>query len=56
MRIIETRFSVHKRVVSAVRRVEFISDKMSYIILRGRWCNIIILNLHAPCDDKSGDV
>jgi hypothetical protein len=40
-----TGFLVHKRIVSAVRRVEFISDRMSYIILRGRWCNIIV---HVP--------
>jgi exonuclease III len=26
---------VHKRIVSVVSRVEFISDRMSYIILRG---------------------
>jgi hypothetical protein len=29
---------------------------MSYIILRGRWCNIIVLNVHAPCEEKSSDV
>jgi exonuclease III len=29
---------------------------MSYIILRARWCNIIVLNVHAPCEDKSDDV
>jgi hypothetical protein len=28
--------------------VEFISDRMSYVILRGRWCNIIVLKVHAP--------
>jgi hypothetical protein len=28
---------------------------MSYIILRGRWCNIIVLNVHAPCEDKGGE-
>jgi hypothetical protein len=49
-------FFVHKRIVSAVRRVEFISDRMSYIILRGRWCNIIVLNVHAPCEGNSDDV
>jgi hypothetical protein len=27
---------IHKRIISAVERVEFISDRMSYIILRGR--------------------
>jgi hypothetical protein len=39
-----------------VRRVEFISGRMSYTILRGRWCNIIVLNVHAPCEDKGDDV
>jgi hypothetical protein len=50
-----TGFFVHKRIVSAVRRAEFISDRMSCIILRGRWCNIIILNVHARCEDKGDD-
>jgi hypothetical protein len=36
--------------------VEFISDRMSYIILRGRWCDIIVLNVHAPTEDKIDDV
>jgi hypothetical protein len=49
-------FFVHERIVSAVRRVEFISDRMSYIILRGRWCDIIVLNVHGPCEDKGDDV
>jgi hypothetical protein len=51
-----TGFFVHKTIVSAVRRVEFFSDRMSYIILRGRWCNIIVLNVHAPCEDKGDNV
>jgi hypothetical protein len=33
---------VRKRIMSAVRRVEFVSDRMSYNILRGRWCNTIV--------------
>ena len=28
-----------------VERVEFISDRMWYVVLRGRWCNIILLNV-----------
>jgi hypothetical protein len=51
-----TGFFVHKRIKSAVKRVEFVSDRMSYIILRGRWCHIIVLNVHAPTDDKTDDV
>jgi 5-methylcytosine-specific restriction endonuclease McrBC regulatory subunit McrC len=26
---------------------------MSYIIPRGRWCDIIVLNVHAPAEDKT---
>jgi hypothetical protein len=47
---------VHKRFTSAVKRVEFVSDRMSYILLRGRWCHIIGLNFHAPTEDKTEDV
>jgi hypothetical protein len=39
---------VHKRIISAVKRVEIVSDRVSYIILRGRWCHITVLNVHAP--------
>jgi hypothetical protein len=29
---------------------------MSYIILRGRWCHIIVLNVYASTEDKTDDV
>jgi hypothetical protein len=35
--------------------VEFVSDWMSYIVPRGRWFNIIVLNMHAPTEEKSND-
>jgi hypothetical protein len=47
-----TGFFIHKRIMSAPKRVEFISDRKSYIILRARWCNIIVLNVHDPTEDK----
>jgi hypothetical protein len=31
-----TDFLVHKKIISAVKRVESVSDRMSFIILRGR--------------------
>jgi hypothetical protein len=43
---------VHNRIISAVKKVEFVSNAMSYIILRGRWCDIIVLNVHAPTENK----
>ena len=50
-----TEFFVHHRIVSAVKRVEFVSDRVSYTVLKGRWCNIIVLNVHAPSEDKRDD-
>ena len=32
-----------------------VSNTVSYIVLRGRWCNIIVLNVHAPSEEKSDD-
>jgi len=34
---------------------EFVSDRLSYIILWGCWCKIIVLNVHAPSEVKSDD-
>jgi hypothetical protein len=34
-------------------KVDFISDRLSYIVLRARWCNIIVVNTHAPTGKKS---
>ena len=48
-----TGFFIHQRIASAVKRVEFLSDRMSYIVLRSHWCNIIVLNVHAPSEEES---
>jgi len=46
---------VHRRIGSAVKRVEFVSDSLSYIVLRGCWRNIIVVNVHAPGEEKSDE-
>jgi hypothetical protein len=45
-------FFVHHRIVSAVKTVQFISDRTSYIVLRGCWCDIGF-NVHAQSEEKS---
>jgi len=46
---------VYYRVASAAVRVLFIHDRMSYIDLRGRLCNVIVLNVHAQSEEKNDD-
>ena len=47
--LLGTGFFVHHR------EEVFVIDRMSYIELRGRWCNVIVLNVHALTDEKSYD-
>jgi hypothetical protein len=49
-------FFVHKKIILAIKRVEFVSDRMLYIILRGRWFHIIVLNVHAQIKDKIDNI
>ena len=49
----EQDFFVYQRIASAVKREELFSYRMSYIVLRGHWCKIIVLNVHVPSEEKS---
>jgi len=48
-------YFVHHRIVSPVKRAEFVSDRMSHIVMRVRWCIIIFLNVHASREEESDD-
>ena len=50
-----TGYFVHHRIVSAVKKVDFVSDTTSYTVLRGSWCNIIVLNVHVTSEERSDD-
>jgi len=45
----------HHRKVSAVQRVAFVSDRMSYIVLRGRCCNFVVFHVQATSEEKGDD-
>jgi len=49
-----TGFFVQHRIVPAIKMVKSVSDRMSYIVLRVRWCNIV-LNVHAASEEKRDD-
>ena len=40
------------RLVLAAKRVEFVSNSVSYIVLTGCRCNIIVQNVRAPVEVK----
>jgi len=46
---------LHRRIESTFKTGEFASNRMSHIMLRGCWCDIIFMNVHAPRVEKSGD-
>jgi hypothetical protein len=45
-------FFLHQRIVPAVKIAEFFNDMVPSIVLRGRWCNIIVLKALAPTEEK----
>jgi hypothetical protein len=49
-------FFVNKRITSPVKMVDFVSDRMSYIISRGCWCASSVLNVHSPTEYKTDDM
>ena len=51
-----TGFFVHRRLVSAVRRIQFVSGRLSYRVPKGRWLHIIVVNVHARSDEKSEEL
>jgi hypothetical protein len=45
---------VHKKIIkSTVKKVAFVSDGMSYLTPRGRWCHISVLNVRAPTNKQT---
>jgi len=49
------RIFLAQRIVRVAKRVEVVSDSMSCIVLRGSWCNVIVLNVLAPSEEKSDE-
>jgi hypothetical protein len=47
---------LHKKIISKVNSIESVNDTMSYIILRGCRCQIIVLNVYALTEDNTDDV
>jgi len=46
---------VHHRIVTAVTILEFVSDRVSHTVLRSRWCNFTVPNVHTQSEKKNDD-
>ena len=46
-------FFVHHRITPADKRVESDVDRVSYRVLRGRWCSVTVLNVLVPGEERS---
>jgi hypothetical protein len=46
---------MHERIISQLRGLSLLVIGCQ-IILRDSWCHIIVLNIHAPTEDKTDDV
>jgi hypothetical protein len=44
-------YFVQNRIISAVKRAEFISGRMLYITVSNHWRDFIVPNVHAPTED-----
>ena len=38
-----------------MKGIQFVSDRLSYIVLRGCWRNIVVVNVYAPSEEKSDE-
>jgi hypothetical protein len=53
IKIINLELLAHQRILSAVETIQFVSNMTSHTVLRGHWCDTIILKAHPPTKDKS---
>jgi hypothetical protein len=49
-------FSVLTAYMSVIKTAGPVGDRMSYIIIRRRWCDIVVMNVHGPTENKINDV
>jgi hypothetical protein len=45
---------IHQRIVSPVKRVEIVSDRMSHIVMRVGRCDLALI-VHAPTVNRNDD-
>ncbi|EFN64073.1 Craniofacial development protein 2, partial [Camponotus floridanus] len=49
-------FMINKKILSAVKNVKFINERLGLLVVQGRWYKIAIINGHAPTEDKDDEI
>ena len=42
--------------MNLVKDFEFVNDMLSYIVIKGKWYNYVIVNVHCPTEDKDNEI
>jgi len=45
-----TGFLIKKNILPAVQNIKFVNERLSYVMIRTRWCNIVLINVCAPTE------
>ena len=53
MKIINLELLARQRILSVVETIQLVSNMTSHTVLKGHWCDIIVLKVHPPTKDKS---
>jgi hypothetical protein len=53
MKIINLELLAHQRILSVVDSIQLVSNMTSHTVLRGHWCDNIVLKTHPSTKDKS---
>jgi len=48
-------FAVHKSLVHTIKKFKVINCRIAFLIVNGKFFNIVFINVHAPTEEKSQD-
>jgi hypothetical protein len=50
---LHTSFFVSTKIVSAVKKIGCVKDRVSYKVLTGPWCHITVMIIHPTTEDET---
>ena len=47
-----TGIAINKKFKSAIKEIQFVNERLSYVKMAGKWYNYVFINVHCPTEDK----